>query len=51
MLSKTFIILMVREKMKVKLAPAIPIGGPTTLKEEIITLPLFALKIIKNLSM
>ena len=42
----------VREKIEVKLAPAIPIGAPTTLAEEIIqTPPLVALKTIKTLSM
>ena len=43
---------MVKEKIKVKLAPAIPTGAPTTLTEEIIqTSPLFALKTFKTLSM
>ena len=42
----------VREKIKLKLAPAIPIGAPATLAEEIIqTPPLIALKTIKILSM
>ena len=41
-----------REKIKVKLAPAIPIGPPTALAEEIIqTPPLLALKTINILSM
>ena len=43
-----FIIPVVKEKIEVKLASAIPIGDPTTLTEEIIqTLPLVALKTIK----
>ena len=42
----------VREKIRVKLAPAIPTGAPTTLAEEIIqTRPLVALNIIKTLSL
>ena len=42
----------VREKIRVKLAPAIPTGAPTTLAEEIIqTRPLAALNIIKTLSL
>ena len=42
----------VREKIRVKLALAIPNGASTTLTEEIIqTLPLAALKTIKTLSM
>ena len=41
-----------KKKFKVKLAPAIPIGAPTTLTEEVIqTPPLIALKTIKFLSM
>ena len=41
----------VREKIKVKLAPAIPIGAPTTVAEEIIQIPpLVAVKTIKILS-
>ena len=52
MLSNFLIIPVVRKKIKVKLAPAIPIGAPTTLAEEIIqTPPLLALKTIKTLSM
>ena len=52
MLSNFLIIPVVRKKIKVKLAPAIPIGAPTTLAEEIIqTPPLVALKTIKILSM
>ena len=42
----------VKEKIKVKLVPAIPTGPPTTLKEEIMqTPPLVELKTIKILSM
>ena len=42
----------VREKIKVKLALAIPTGAPTTVVNEIIdTSPLVALKVIKTLSM
>ena len=42
----------VREKIKVKLALAIPTGAPAILLNEIIdTLPLAALKTIKTLSM
>ena len=52
MLSNFLIIPVVRKKIKVKLAPAIPIGAPTTLAEEIIqTPPLVSLKTIKILSM
>ena len=52
MLSNFLIIPVVREKIKVKLAPAIPTGAPTTLTEEIIqTPPLFALKTSKTFSM
>ena len=52
MLSNFFIIPVVREKIKVKLAPTIPTGAPTILTEEIIqTPPLASLKIIKTLSM
>ena len=53
MLSNFLIIPVVREKVKrVKLAPAIPTGAPTTLTVEIIqTPPLVALKTIKTLSM
>ena len=47
-----FIIPVVREKIKVKLAPAVPTGSQTTLTEVTIqTLPLIALKIFKTLSM
>ena len=42
----------VREKIKVKLALAIPTGAPTTLVNEVIdTPPLVALTAIKTLSM
>ena len=52
MLSNFLVIPVVREKISVKLAPAIPTGAPTTLTEEIIqTPPLVALKTIKTLSM
>ena len=52
MLSNFLIIPVVRKKIKVKLAPAIPIGAPTTLAEEIIqTPPLAEPKKIKTLSM
>ena len=50
MLSNFFIIPVLKEKIKVKLAPAIPTGAPTTLTEEIIQTPLVALKTIKILS-
>ena len=51
-LSNFLIIPVVREKIRVKLAPAIPMGPPTTLTEEITqTPPLVALKTIKILSM
>ena len=47
-----FIIPVVRERIKTKLAPAIPTGAPIKLAEEIIhTPPLVALKTIKILSM
>ena len=52
MLSNFLIIPVVRGKIKVKHAPAIPTGAPTTLTEEMIqTSPLFALKTSKILSM
>ena len=52
MVSNVLTILVVREKIKVKLVPAIPIGAPTTIAEEIIqTPPLVALKTIKILFM
>ena len=51
-LSNFLIIPVVREQIKVKLAPTILIRAPTTLPEEIIqTPPLLALKTIKILSM
>ena len=50
-LSNFFIIHVIRENIKVKIAPAIPTGTPTRLTEEIIkTPPLVALKTIKILS-
>ena len=52
MLSNFLLIPIVREKIKVKLALAIPTGAPTTLVNEMIeTPPLVALKTIKTLSM
>ena len=52
MLSNFFIIPVVREKIKVKLAPSISTGALTTLTDEIIqTPPLAALKTIEILSM
>ena len=52
MLSNVFIIPVVKEKIKVKLAPAIPIRAPTMFTEDIIqTQPLVADKTIKTLSM
>ena len=52
MLRNFFIIFLVREKVKVILAPAIPTGAPTTLTEEIIqTLLVVPLRTIKILSM
>ena len=52
MLSNFLIIPVVREKIKVKLALAIPTGAPTTLADEMIQTPLLvALKTIKILSM
>ena len=51
MLSNFLIIPVVREKIKVKLALAIPAGAPTTLADEMIQTPLLvALKTIKTLS-
>ena len=51
MLSNFLIIPVVREKIKVRLAPAIPIGAPKILAEEIMqTPPLVVLKTIKILS-
>ena len=52
MLSNFLTIRAVGEKIKVKLALAIPTGAPTTLVNEMIdTLPLASLKAIKTLSM
>ena len=52
MLSNFVIIPVVKEKLKVKLALAIPTGAPTVLVKEMIdTPPLVALKTIKILSM
>ena len=52
MLSNSLIILVVRERIKEKLALAIPIGALITLADEMIQTPLlFALKTIKILSM
>ena len=51
MLSNVLIIPVAREKIKVKLALAIPNGAPTTLADEMIQNPLLvALKTIKILS-
>ena len=52
MLSNFFTTPVVREKIRVKLALAIPTGAPTTLvNEQIDTPPVVALKTIKILSM
>ena len=52
MISNFLIILVAREKIKVKFALAIPTGTPTTfVKEMIDTPPLVALETIKILSM
>ena len=52
MLSNFFIIPVVKEKVKVKLALAFPNGAPTTLADEMIqTTLLVALKTIQILSM
>ena len=52
MLSNFFIVPVAKEKIKVKLALAIPTGAPTTLADEMIQTPLLvALKTIKILSM
>ena len=52
MLSNFLTIPVVREKIRIKLALAIPTEAPTTLENEIIdTPPLVALKAIKILSM
>ena len=51
-LSNFLIIPVVKEKIKVKLALAIPTGAPTTLADKMIQIPLlFALKTIKIMSM
>ena len=51
MLSNFFIVPVAKEKIKVKLALAIPTGAPTTLADEMIQTPLLvALKTIKTLS-
>ena len=48
MLSNFSIIPVVKEKIRVKIAPAIPTGASTTLTEEMIqTEPLIALKTLK----
>ena len=47
-----FIFPVIKEKVRVKIAPAIPTGPSTTFKEEMIkSPPLVALKTIKTLSM
>ena len=52
MLSKALIILVVRERIKVKVALSIPTGAPTTLADEMIQTPLLAaLRTVKILSM
>ena len=52
MFSNFLTIPVVREKIRVKLALAIPTGAPTNLVNEIIdTSPVIALKTIKTLSM
>ena len=52
MLNNFLIIPVVREKIKVRLALAIPAGAPTTLADEMIQTPLLvALKTIKILCM
>ena len=52
MLSNFFIIPVVKEKIGVKLALAIPTGAPTTLADKMIKTPLLvALKTTKILSM
>ena len=45
MLSNFLTIPVGREKIKVKLAPAIPIGAPTTLAEEVIQTPPLLLRL------
>ena len=52
MLINVFLTPVAREKFKVKLALAIPVGAPTTLTDEIIQIPLLvAIKPVKILSM
>ena len=52
MLSNFFIIPVAREKIKLKLVPALPTGAPTTLTDEMMQVPpLFAFKTIKTLSL
>ena len=51
MLNNFLIIPVVKEKIKVKLALAIPTNAPSTLVNEIDTRPAVALKTIKILSM
>ena len=52
MLSNFLIILVFKEKINGKRAPAIPTGAPTTLTEEITqTLPLVTLKTMKILTL
>ena len=52
MLFNFLVVLVVREKVKVKLAFAIPTGAPTILvNKKIDTIPVVALKTIKILSM
>ena len=51
MLNNFLIIPVVREKIKVRLAPAIPAGAPTALADKMIQTPLLvAIKTIKILS-
>ena len=51
MFSNFLIINVAKTKIIVKLGPAIPIGAPATLTEEIIeNLPLLAIKTVKALS-
>ena len=52
MIRNILIISVVREKIRVKITPAIRTGAPTTLTEDIIQTPLLvALKTFKTLSM
>ena len=52
MLSNFLTIPVVKENISVKLALAIPTGAPTTLvNKQIDTLPVVALKTVRNLSM